>query len=294
MTGPVTSSSSQTGPTARLLPDGVRLHLQHGPIDLIVGADGDRTAAFAAATRRFQTILTELVAELPLLRQEVGPKVLGPTARRMVAAARPHKPTFVTPMAAVAGAVAEEILSAMVTAALLTRAYVNNGGDIAFHLTAGTQFRMAIASLHNHPLGRVDITATDVARGLATSGQGGRSLSLGIADSVTVLAKTASQADVAATLIANAVDLPGHPAITRAPANTLHPESDLGHRLVVTHVGPLTADETALALNCGSATAQTMLHAGLIASAALFLNGQVRTLGPSKTFLADPRIPAHA
>jgi hypothetical protein len=32
---------------AKRLADGRRLHLQHGPIDLIIGADGDRESAFA-------------------------------------------------------------------------------------------------------------------------------------------------------------------------------------------------------------------------------------------------------
>ncbi|MEO6298149.1 MAG: UPF0280 family protein [Paracoccaceae bacterium] len=289
------SGVGKTRPTARLLPDGERLHLQHGPIDLIIGADGDRNAAFSAATYRFQTILTELVSELPLLRQEVGPQATGPVARRMVDAARQHKPTFVTPMAAVAGAVAEEILAAMLAATPLNRAYVNNGGDIAFHLTDATRFRMAIAGLNGQPLGRVDVAASDAARGLATSGQGGRSLSFGIADAVTVLAKTAAAADVAATLIANAVDLPGHPAIARAPANTLQPDTDLADRLVVTRVGPLVAADTAEALDRGTHIAQTMLQGGLILSAALFLNRQVLTVGQNaETFLADPRIPAHA
>ena len=131
------------GAVARLLPDGERLHLQHGPIDLIIGADGARDMAFAAARVRFETILGELVAELPLLRRAVGDVPAGVVARRMVAAVRPHAAVFVTPMAAVAGAVAEEVLAAMVAAAPLTRAYVNNGGDIAFYLSAGARFRMA-------------------------------------------------------------------------------------------------------------------------------------------------------
>jgi hypothetical protein len=44
---------------ARLLPDGRRLHLQHGPIDLIIGAEGAREVAFAAARVRFETLLKE-------------------------------------------------------------------------------------------------------------------------------------------------------------------------------------------------------------------------------------------
>ena len=53
------------GPTAHLLPDG-RLHLNHGPIDLIVeafGARGDVQTAYGRASDRFATILEELVAE---------------------------------------------------------------------------------------------------------------------------------------------------------------------------------------------------------------------------------------
>lgn len=272
-----------TGPLARLLPDGERLHLQHGPIDLILGAEGPtgaRGLAFAAATRRFATILPDLVEELPTLRQPVGPKVTGAVARRMVAAARPHGDrVFVTPMAAVAGAVAEEVLAAMCAAAPLTRAHVNNGGDIALHLGPGARFAIAMAGLDGQALGRVTVSHDDPVRGIATSGQRGRSLSFGIADSVTVLAATAATADVAATLIANDVDLPGHPAIGRRRACDIQPDSDLGERLVVRHVGPLGADEVAGALARGARTAQTMVAAGQIHAAALFLRGQVITVG---------------
>lgn len=284
------------GAVARMLADGERLYLQHGPIDLVIGAEpvSARERAFQAAWDRFQTILDELVAELPLLRRAVGAMPVGAVARRMTTAALPHAPVFVTPMAAVAGAVAEEVLAAMLAATPLTRAYVNNGGDIAFHLGEGARFRMAIAGLNGADLGRVDVGHPDPARGLATSGQGGRSLSLGIAQAVTVLARTAAQADVAATLIANAVDLPGHPVITRAPANSLQPDSDLGTRLVVTDVGWLTGADTSTALDHGLLAAQAMTEQGLIVSAALFLNGQSRTTGPANSLFEPTRMLAHA
>jgi len=271
-----------TGPAARLLM-GNRLHLQHGPIDLIIGAEGQRDRAFAAATQRFQTILTDLVAELPLLRRPVGEAAQGEVARRMVAACAPHGArVFVTPMAAVAGSVADEVLAAMTVGAELTRAYVNNGGDIALHLAPGQTYRAAIARPDSASLGTVGIAAADPIRGIATSGQGGRSFSFGIADAVTVLAATAAEADVAATLIANAVDLPGHPTIRRAPAQDLQPDSDLGSRLVTTHVGPLTDAETARALGYGQRVAADLRCGGFIHTAALFLNGQSRSLGPAR------------
>ena len=280
-----------SGPRAGLI-GGDRLHLQHGPIDLIIGAEGARGAAFAAAQARFDTILEELVAELPALRRPLsGQAFRGPTARRMAAAVAPLGDVFVTPMAAVAGAVAEEVPAAMLAAAPLRRAYVNNGGDIALHLSPATppagaarrlqpNFTIAIAAPDATPLGRITLGPESPVRGIATSGAGGRSLSLGIADSVTVLARTAAAADAAATLIANAVDLPGHPAIARAPASALQPDSDLGARPVVTEVGPLSPAEIARALDGGARLARRMQARGLIHSAALFLRGRHRIAGP--------------
>ena len=63
-------------------------------------------------------------------------------------------------------------------------------------------------------------------------------------------------ADAAATLIANAVDLPGHPAIERTPARDLDPQSDLGDRLVTIEVGSLAADEIDIALAAGALEAE--------------------------------------
>ncbi|WP_341235785.1 UPF0280 family protein [uncultured Sulfitobacter sp.] len=263
---------------AALLP-GDRLHLSHGPIDLIIGCDGARDVAYRAAYARFETVLAELMAELPLLRQPVSTKPTGKIARRMYRAALPHADGLTTPMICVAGAVAEEVLAAMVDATDLTRAYVNNGGDIALHLTEGACFKIAVASPDGQNLGTIAITSTDPIRGIATSGQRGRSLSLGIADAVTVLARSASMADAAATRLGNAVDLPDHPAIKRAPANSLRDDTDLGVAPVVTHVGMLSQTDVARALERGETAANGMRAAHLIHGAALFLQGQHRTLG---------------
>lgn len=275
-----------TRAVAALLDGGNRLHLQHGPIDLIIGADAQvpeaRNRAFAAAAARFDGLLEELVAELPVLRAQVTPDLpalQGPVARRMQAAVRPHADVFITCMAAVAGAVADEILAAMTAAVPLSRAFVNNGGDIAIHLGEGARFTSAMAGLDGRDLGRIAVSAGDGIGGIATSGAGGRSFSLGIADSVTVLARSAAEADAAATLIANAVDLPAHPGIRRQPARDLQPDSDLGARLVVTGVPDLTAAEVAQALDAGAARAAELLARGRIAAAALFLHGGQRLVG---------------
>ncbi len=263
---------------ARLLPDG-RLHLHHGPMDLILQAWGDAgqvQAAHARAWTRFAPLLDELVAELAALRSADDLPVSGPVARAMAGAVRPFRPTFITPMAAVAGAAADEILGCLALPGI-TRAYVNNGGDIALHLTEGQSLTTAIAARPGLP-DRVTIRHSDPVRGIATSGWRGRSFSRGIADAVTVLAPTAAMADAAATIIANAVDLPGHPAIIRRPAREIKADSDLGPIPVTTAVGPLTCSETAAALGAGAATTGNLLKRGLVSGAALFLLGEVRCL----------------
>lgn len=275
----------------RRLPDG-RLHLNDGPIDLIIEAFGETgvvEAAYAAASRRFATLLDELCAELPLLRAEPaagGAALQGVTARRMAAAVAPFQTRrFITPMAAVAGAVAEEILEAMTTGRRLSRAYVNDGGDIAFHLDPGEAFSIGMVDRPDRPslFGRAAIGAADRVRGIATSGWRGRSFSLGVADAVTVLAASASVADAAATLIANAADLPGHPAIERASARNLDPQSDLGERGVTVAVGPLTPDEVDAALAAGAEEAEFWRRAGLIEAAALRLGEGTRLVGAGRS-----------
>ena len=273
------------------LPDGKRLHLQDGPIDLIVEADGsedEMRAAYRAAAQRFVGLLDELCEELALLRQAAAPRACrleGAVARRMHAAVAPFAAKeFITPMAAVAGSVAEEILGAMQGAAELDRAYVNNGGDIALHLAPGTQFSVGVMDrpARQGVMRTMVVHAEDAVAGIATSGRHGRSFSLGIADAVTVLAKTASQADAAATIIANAVDLPGHPAVLRCPANELQVESDLGTRLVTREVGVLSDGDVAKALAAGADCAQRALAAGWIEGAALCLKGKIATVGVAR------------
>ena len=270
---------------ARMLPDGRRLHLNDGPIDLIIGAEGEADEvgrAYAAAHARFATVLDELCAELPLLRQPVGDEPQGEVAKRMWRATKPlSRHGFITPMASVAGSVAEEMLSAMVTAAPLSRAFVNNGGDIAIHLAQGRHYDIGLVDRPERPslFSTARITAEDHVRGIATSGWRGRSFSLGIADAVTVLAERAAVADAAATLIANAVDLPGHKSVTRIPARELQPDSDLGDRPVTRGVGPLTRNEIAAALAAGVGFAETLLAERRIIAVALHLAGETRTLG---------------
>jgi len=270
--------------------DDGRWHFQHGPIDLVIGAEGDAAAveaAHAAAWRRFETVLAELVEELPTLRLPLrGPCPLqGLIARRMWIACRPFHSVYITPMAAVAGAVAQEIVASYARHGV-HRAWVNNGGDIALHLADGASVRVGLyADLARlDPMcvevdGRFEIRAEMPVRGIATSGWRGRSFSLGIADSVTVLAATAAQADAAATVIANAVDV-ADAAIQRRPASECKDDSDLGDIPVTVAVGPLAPAQVHRALDAGAERAEALQRLGLVASVALVCQGQWRVVQP--------------
>lgn len=269
------------------LPDG-RWHFQHGPIDIVIGANAAvgaedvLDAAHARAWARFQTILTELVAELPLLRQPVAEvcPLQGVVAQRMWQACSPFAAHFITPMAAVAGAVAQELLPFYQVAGV-QRAWINNGGDIALHLAPGQSVQVGLFAdlgrlASEQPLqldGRFQVFADMRVRGIATSGWRGRSLSMGIADSVTVLARSAAQADAAATIIANAVNVE-NTGIERLPANQVRDDSDLGERLVTVHVPPLPAEQVHAALQHGLRRAEALWHAGHIEAAVLVCQGQ--------------------
>lgn len=269
------SAPRSSGAFAALLPGG-RLHLQHGPIDIVAQSFGDPQAvraAYSRAAARFSTVLDELVAELPALRR-VDATVKGKIGRLMASAVAPFRPEFITPMAAVAGAVAEDVLAALIGPGV-TRAYANNGGDIALWLGSG---ELTCALAVSGGLDRVTVRPADPIRGIATSGWRGRSFSLGIADSVTVVARTAAMADAAATMVANAVDL-DHPGILRRPAHILQCDSDLGDQLVTVAVPPLSTQERATALNAGMRRAESFLARGLIEGAALFLQGERRVTG---------------
>ncbi|MEZ5670707.1 MAG: UPF0280 family protein, partial [Alphaproteobacteria bacterium] len=166
---------------------------------------------------------------------------------------------------------------------------VNNGGDIALALGHGARFAIGIVAdpRDGRVVGRLTIGHGDGIGGIATSGRHGRSLSLGIADAVTVLAADAAAADAAATLIANAVDLPGSAKVHRVPAQAVACDSDLGDRLVTAGVDPLSADEADRALARGADAARAMLARGLIAGAALCLDRRVATVGGEGRFVPD-------
>jgi uncharacterized protein len=265
---------------------GSRWRFHWGPSDVFISADGPTPAIDKGLDRAwecFADLLPGLVARLSSLRSsaptdwasspEDPEHAAQRVATRMSKAVLPfaEQGLFITPMAAVAGSIAQELLDCF-DLQEMKKVVVNNGGDIAFHLALEAQLRCGV-----HGLGGLKIDARHAGRGLATSGFGGRSCTLGIAESVTVLALTAAQADAAATMIANAVNV-DNTAIVRCPASELRDDSDLGDRLVTVHVPQLPAQSVARALRAGLAFAKRCQQLGLIHAALLSCQGQTLDL----------------
>ena len=184
--------------------------------------------------------------------------------------------------------------------------------DIALHLAPGQLLRVGLwadlgtfddqalrrAEAGRLPLdGRFELHAGMPVRGVATSGWRGRSFSLGIADSVTVLATTAAMADAAATVVANAVNL-DDPRIQRRPADELQDDSDLGHRRVTVDVPALSPDEALQALASGLRAARVLQRRGLLHAAALVCQGRMLRLDAAGAIDAvgaggGARLPGH-
>jgi len=172
----------------------------------------------------------------------------------------------------------------------LEKISVNNGGDIAIWLADGETSVVGVADpVCGRILARASINSTDLVGGIATSGRHGRSLSLGIADSVTILAKSAVMADAAATLIANAVNLSDNAKVQRVLAETLDPDSDLEGQWVTVGVSALSSTECSNALQAGLKLAEQLKRRKLILNACLFLQGHCLA---TNAFEAVARIPS--
>ena len=178
-------------PQVRLLQNG-RLHLQDGPIDLIVEAQGEAVSlrmAYEAAIQRFTGLLDELCAELATLRAAADPvrcTLAGRVARRMQAAVAPFAAeTFITPMAAVAGARGRrDPRRDDVRGPAPSRRRQQRRRPRA---AISARRRASGSASWTVPTGRASSamwtsTPASPVRGIATSGRRGRSFSLGVAD----------------------------------------------------------------------------------------------------------------
>ena len=249
-----------------------RLFLRHGPINIVLEAIGiDKDLAYQNVKGYFETLLEQLVLDMELLKEEVvfNRKFNNKISQSMQDATERYSPAFITPMAAVAGSIADNILRVLINNTNLEKAYVNNGGDVSFYLNKNQIMKTSLAAIPNMI---AEIKYKDKSRGIATSGWRGKSFSRGIADSVTVLADNAAMADAAATMIGNAVDIFNHPKIKKQPANEMYEDSDLKNLLITVEVGLLTKVEIKEALKNGYQTALQYINKDLINTALIQLS----------------------
>lgn len=226
------------------LPDG-RVLIDYGPVTMVLLTEvcgKPQPSLCRAFFPQLKKMLIALHNDLPRLRRppaEIDSHSLSALGQTMLTAVRAADDPTLTPMAAVAGTIADAAAD-WLWQTRPDRVSVNNGGDIAIRPANGQQTTVGVvSSLRTKQIDRViTVKAADRIGGICTSGLGGRSLTRGIADAVTVFSSTAAQADALATHLANATFIPA-PGIQTALAQDLDAATDIPLLTVVTKVPPL-------------------------------------------------------
>ncbi len=180
-----------------------------------------------------------------------------------------------TPMAAVAGTIADAVADFLEDRGL-TKIVVNNGGDVAIRLRQGEAASVGIRpDVNSGELTyRITIIPETGIRGVCTSGLGGRSFTRGTASAATVFASRAAIADAAASAVANATYIES-PAVRRCPAETIDPNTDLKGVDITTAVGDLTSGEIDRALKQGIRRAEELVDRHVITGACVAVKGRM-------------------
>lgn len=244
------------------------------------------------AGRYAKELLTEIAGQKEIAKraqQDLPSSVFGSEVlQRMISAVRQSTDKTLTPMAAVAGTIADMTADYLADLGAI-KVIVNNGGDIAIRLQEGQTARVGIAVSRNETvMPTVLITKESGIEGIATSGLGGRSFTKGIASAAVVAAKSAALADACATSIGNAV-FTEHPHIRLALAEELDPNTDIRGHYVVKEVGLLPPDIIQKALNNGRTHGVKLLADQVIFRAALFIEDW-STLIPDNWLMSDEQL----
>jgi uncharacterized protein len=259
------------------------MFIEIGPASLVVEGQKDgRTFRFDRQTieKRIKEILDDIANFLPLLKQKAcrirNTSHLPEVVRKMVEAAKLVDEATLTPMAAVAGAVSDEIKSFLKDLGL-DMISVNNGGDISVHNKFGKALRIGIGDI-NAGRGTAYSLKIEGLRdyGLATSGFGGRSFTLGVADIGTVVAETGAIADAAATFICNRTDVETKKVVRRR-ASEIDPLTDIPDELVTVSVGELDRGLVLKALENGIEAAHSLKKGNVIHDAIVILGKETAT-----------------
>ena len=182
-----------------------------GPMRLVIRAWVGRVPQPQAAARAAEeavTFLERLARVRPLLGggwHERLPRLREPLALKMAASVAAVGDEDLTPMAAVAGTIADAVADFLVDRGQ-TRVIVENGGDVAVRIGDGEAVTVGIRpEVGEARMAQVIALGPERASwGVATSGLGGRSLTRGVVSAAMVVAGDAARADAAATAVANA------------------------------------------------------------------------------------------
>jgi len=261
--------------------DGGRILAEYGPMRLVisawVGKLPQRNLCVSAAREAFACFERVAAFKHELSRHlSQNPVPLSdPLARQMLESVRAVGDRDLTPLAAVAGTLADAVADFLFDRGM-TRVVVNNGGDVAVRLIGDEHVNVGIGSGPSHgPVSTTIVLDSSLSSwGIATSGLGGRSFTRGVASAVTILAGTASQADAAATSVANA-SLVDDEEVVQEPAENIDPNTDMAGIPVTVRVGPLSEEKKETAVSRALEKAHLLAHRGLILGALVEVQGRI-------------------
>jgi len=265
------------------------MFVEVGPAGIAVtGQKGGRPYDFDEAEIKdyLSMILAGVGDSLPVLRQKAerirNASSMSPAAQKMVEAAKLIDPVTLTPMAAVAGAVADAVKEWLKDKGFEFIS-VNNGGDIALFNRSGRKVNIALGDIETGKSTPYTLVIEDMVDcGIATSGFGGRSFTLGLADMVTVIARTGAIADAAATRVGNATNIETD-LVLRRWAREIDPCSDIADERVTVRIGDLGEELTGKALENGLSFARALKESNSILDAVILMKGHMATtLGGSE------------
>lgn len=228
-------------------------------------------SSLARVARLKEKLRKPLKNSMPLLKEPLGAKML----ESIQSVGDPN----LTPMAAVAGTIADGVADFLFSRGM-TKVIINNGGDIAVRLMAPHSVRVGLREdVNSKAFSRgvslnVPFQKEGASFGVATSGLGGRSLTCGIASAATIIAKTASLADAAATAVANASFVNG-PGVVRRPAETVDPQTDIPGISVTVQVRNLDHETRRKAISRSLSLAQKLVKGETILGAMVAVDGKI-------------------
>ena len=256
-----------------------KLFIENGPTNIIAEAfSSEKKEIYNLICEYSSRFLKDLTIEIEKLKKPTSQKnkFVSDIANTMFESTKLFLPNFVTPMASVAGSISELLLLKVLEKFKVNKIYINNGGDISLYISKNEKFNFSIGGETSCV---IEYTGINGFGGIATSGWKGRSFSMGIADSVTVIAEKTSVADAAATIICNHIDLKNSNKVKKTVANNLYEDTDLNDKLITVSVENLTENEIRRAMSKGRNISEQYISKNLIKSVIINLQDNILILG---------------